>query len=128
MSGSSDSSASLPESLPCEGALLGVDYGTKRVGLAISTREQTIASPLEIYKRRNTRLDEKYFREIAADYRIVGCVVGLPIHLSGEEGQKAREAREYGGVGRARDRAADHVLGRALHKAPSPRNTCWPPT
>lgn len=84
------------DEFPQEGALLGVDYGTVRVGLAISTREQNIASPLEIYQRRNERLDGKYFQELVADYRIKGLVVGLPMHVSGEEGQSARQAREYG--------------------------------
>ncbi len=84
------------EDFPREGQLLGVDYGTVRVGLAISTREQNIASPLEIYNRRNEHQDGKYFAELVADYRIKGLVVGLPMHVNGEEGETARHAREYG--------------------------------
>lgn len=81
---------------PREGQLLGVDYGTVRVGLSISTREQTIASPLEIYQRRNETLDRKYFQEIVNDYRVKGLVVGLPMHVNGSEGATAFKAREYG--------------------------------
>lgn len=84
------------EDFPRAGKLLGVDYGTKRVGLAVSTYDQKISSPLEVYQRRNETLDSKYFREIVQDYTIAGLVVGLPIHLSGGEGQSARGAREYG--------------------------------
>lgn len=91
------SSSSLPPApVPLSGALLGVDYGTKRVGLALATPDQTIASPLEIYHRRTEPLDARYFREVISDYRIRGLVVGLPLHVGGEEGQKAREARNYG--------------------------------
>lgn len=84
------------DDFPREGQLLGVDYGTVRVGLAISTREQNIASPLEIYQRRNERLDGKYFKELVEEYRIKGLVVGLPMHVNGEEGSTAHFAREYG--------------------------------
>lgn len=84
------------ETFPAEGRLLGVDYGTRRVGLAVSTHEQNISSPLEIYERRNRQIDARYFRELVEEERIVGLVVGLPMHVGGEEGQKAREAREYG--------------------------------
>ncbi|MCA9079415.1 MAG: Holliday junction resolvase RuvX [Planctomycetaceae bacterium] len=81
---------------PAEGRLLGIDFGTKRVGIAICNSDRTIASPVEIYQRRNDRLDGDYFRELAAGYRIAGFVVGLPMHVNGTEGVKAREARAYG--------------------------------
>lgn len=81
---------------PTEGRLLGVDFGTRRIGLAVSTPDGRISSPLEIYERRNESLDRRYFLEIIDEYRIVGLVVGLPIHLSGGEGASARLAREYG--------------------------------
>jgi putative holliday junction resolvase len=86
----------VPEEFPAEGRLLGVDFGTRRVGLAVSTREQNISSPLEVYERKNPQIDARYFRELVQEERIVGLVVGLPMHVGGEEGQKAREAREYG--------------------------------
>lgn len=81
---------------PDEGPLLGIDFGTVRVGLAISTREQNIASPLEIYERRNEKLDAKYFQEIVQEYRIKGLVCGLPLHVNGQEGTSAQLARQYG--------------------------------
>ncbi|TWT58704.1 putative Holliday junction resolvase [Thalassoglobus neptunius] len=85
------------EDFPQTGRLLGVDYGTKRVGIAVSTPDQKIASPLEILTRQNENYDAKYFKEVISEYRISALVVGLPIHVNGTEGQKAREAREYGG-------------------------------
>lgn len=84
------------ENFPEEGRLLGIDFGTVRVGLAITTREQNIASPLEIYQRKNETLDAKYFQEIVKENRVVGLVVGLPLHVNGDESVSATRAREYG--------------------------------
>jgi putative Holliday junction resolvase len=75
---------------------MGLDFGTKRLGIAVSTPDQNIASPLENYDRKNPTLDEKHLRELAEDYRIAGLVVGLPVHMSGDEGGLARSAREFG--------------------------------
>jgi putative Holliday junction resolvase len=83
-------------SFPFQGRLLGIDYGTKRVGLALSNPEQTIATPLETYLRRDEKQDERYLARIVDEHRIAGLVVGLPVHMSGDEGEKAREARAFG--------------------------------
>ena len=76
--------------------LLGVDYGTVRVGLAVTDSERIIASPLATYHRRDAEKDATFFRELVQKEEIAGLVVGLPIHLSGDEGEKAIEARAYG--------------------------------
>lgn len=82
--------------LPRRGALLGLDYGTKRFGVAVSTPDQTISSPLAICNRREPEEDAEFLRSKVAAYQAVGLVVGLPVHMSGDEGGKAREAREFG--------------------------------
>ncbi len=82
--------------LPTQGRLCGVDYGTVRIGVSVCDPAQTIASPLENYQRRSEKLDEQFFKTIAKEERVVGWVVGLPIHLSGDESQKSHEAREFG--------------------------------
>jgi putative Holliday junction resolvase len=78
------------------GRLLGVDYGTVRVGLAVSDPDRIIASPLATYARRTPEADAEYFRELVGAEAVVGLVVGLPVHLSGREGKKAQEARAFG--------------------------------
>jgi putative holliday junction resolvase len=55
-----------------------------------------MASPLEIYARRNQPLDAKYFQQLARDERIALWVVGLPVHLDGRESPKSQEARRFG--------------------------------
>lgn len=76
--------------------LLGVDYGSVRVGLAVSDPDRKIASPLATYVRRSKGLDAAHFRQLTADEEIGEIVVGLPVHLDGREGQKAAEARAFG--------------------------------
>ncbi len=75
---------------------MGLDFGTKRIGIAISTPEQTISSPLESYTCRSPEQDGPHLIALVEQYRVVGLVVGLPVHMSGEEGGKAREARDFG--------------------------------
>jgi len=78
------------------GRVAGVDFGTVRIGIAVSNPEGTIASPMENYTRRGPEQDARWFRQLAADERISLFVVGLPIHLSGEESPKSGEARRFG--------------------------------
>ena len=81
--------------LPVFGVLLGIDYGTKRVGVAVSDRDQKFSSPLHNYQRQGIQADTRFFRNLVAEYRPAGMVIGLPIHLSGDESEKSREARKF---------------------------------
>jgi putative Holliday junction resolvase len=73
-----------------------VDFGTVRVGLAVSDPDRKIASPLSIYRRRGSEQDAAHFRRLVEAEEVGGLVVGLPIHFDGSEGTKAAEARAYG--------------------------------
>jgi putative holliday junction resolvase len=85
-----------PSELPREGRLLGLDYGTKRLGIAISDMEQRLAGSLEVHTRCGPQGDARRLKQIVTEHHICGIVVGLPVHMSGDEGGKAREAREFG--------------------------------
>ncbi|MEM9187303.1 MAG: Holliday junction resolvase RuvX [Planctomycetota bacterium] len=78
------------------GRVGGIDYGTIRIGVAIGDLEVRMASPYETYTRRSEQLDAEYFVTLAEQEQLVRWVVGLPVHLSGEESQKSREARRFG--------------------------------
>lgn len=91
----SPSSVNAEQSVPKSGVLLGIDYGTKRVGVAVSDRDQRFSSPLHNHDRHGVQVDERFFRKVVEEYRPVGLVVGLPIHLSGDESEKSREARKF---------------------------------
>ncbi len=78
------------------GALLGFDFGTVRIGLAISDPDRILASPLETYTRRSEALDSQHYHQLCAVNRVVLLVVGLPLHSDGRESEKSREARRFG--------------------------------
>lgn len=78
------------------GRVAGIDFGTVRVGIAISDPGRTIASPYENYTRSGPDADRRRFRRLADEEGIRLFVVGLPIHMSGDESAKSREAREFG--------------------------------
>ena len=78
------------------GRLLGVDYGVKRIGLAVSDPDRIIASPLLTYERIDGDVDATFYCKLILDERIAAIVVGLPVHTDGREGVKAIEARAYG--------------------------------
>lgn len=73
--------------------ILGVDYGTKRIGLAISDGIGLTASPLDVVSRKE--LPDK-LAELAREYDIGRVVVGLPTGLGGQEGDSAAGARQLG--------------------------------
>lgn len=71
--------------------ILGVDYGTRRIGLAISDELGLIARPFEVVPR--ARFAERLV-ELRAEYEFARVVVGLPTALSGNEGRSATGARQ----------------------------------
>jgi putative Holliday junction resolvase len=78
------------------GRILGLDFGLRRVGAAISDPGRSIASPLEVYERRDSRQDARHYEKLIREHEIERIVVGLPVHTSGREGQLAALAREWG--------------------------------
>lgn len=80
---------------PTQGRLAGIDFGTVRIGIAISDPRQQLASPLENYTRRDQAGDAAYFKKLVSGENIAGFVVGLPVHSDGTESQKSLEARRF---------------------------------
>ena len=79
-----------------QGKIAGIDYGTVRIGIAISDAGRVLASPYETYIRKSPEQDAKYFRKLVCEERITQFVVGLPLHLSGDLSEKAKEVLEFG--------------------------------
>lgn len=86
---------SLAQEFPHRGRLIGIDYGTVRIGLASCDPDRILSSPLEVYVRKDLAADAKYFQQLIVAERPVGFVVGLPVHMSGDESEKSREARQF---------------------------------
>jgi putative Holliday junction resolvase len=74
--------------------VLGLDHGVRRIGVAVSDATGTIATPLSVIDRRGEDVAEA-LRSIVDEYEAELIVVGLPVHLSGEEGASAQAARAF---------------------------------
>jgi putative holliday junction resolvase len=76
--------------------VLGLDFGTRRIGAAVSDAGRTIAFPLELHERCGPDGDALHYRKLVTENDIERIVVGLPLHTSGREGELARSARTFG--------------------------------
>src|SRR5690242_2025825 len=75
--------------------LLGLDVGTKTIGLAVSDTRMTIASPLETQRRTRFREDAERLRQLIAQHSVAALVVGLPIAMDGTEGPRCQSVRQF---------------------------------
>jgi putative Holliday junction resolvase len=78
------------------GKIAGIDYGTVRIGIAVSDVDRVLASPYEMYVRKSPDRDAEYFRRLVSEERITHFVLGLPLHLSGDLSEKAKEVLRFG--------------------------------
>ncbi len=90
-----ESQAADPPPFPKTGRIASVDYGTVRIGVAVCDPDRILASPLGVHQSSTDEANAKFFTKIVAEERLVGFVVGLPIHCDGGESQKSREARQF---------------------------------
>jgi putative Holliday junction resolvase len=86
----------MPSTPQAPGRVAGIDFGNKRIGIAVCDAEQRIASPYATYLRRRPAVDAQYFRKLVANESITAFVVGLPVHMSGDESRMSQAAREFG--------------------------------
>jgi putative Holliday junction resolvase len=77
------------------GALMGLDLGTRTIGVAVSDRLRLTATGLETIRRTRFAADAARLGEIARGRGIVGIVVGLPRNMDGSEGPRAQSARAF---------------------------------
>ncbi len=84
----------LPAQLAKGSRLLGIDPGEKTLGLAISDRALTVASPLETIRRKKFTADAAALAAICTDREVGGLVIGLPINMDGSEGPRCQSVRQ----------------------------------
>jgi putative Holliday junction resolvase len=80
---------------PSAGRVLAVDYGRRRIGLAISDELRLTAQPLAVFSRSNRANDLRRLRELCREHHIKQIVVGHPKHLSGAASEMAQEASRF---------------------------------
>jgi len=74
--------------------LLGLDPGSKTIGLAISDSALKVASPLETIKRGKFSEDAARLAEVCKQYKVGGLVIGLPVNMDGSEGPRCQSVRQ----------------------------------
>jgi putative holliday junction resolvase len=80
---------------PARGALIGLDLGTKTVGVAVSDPDRKLATAVETIQRKAFRADAARLLAIAGERKAVGFVLGLPINMDGSEGPRAQSTRAF---------------------------------
>ena len=81
--------------LPPSGKLLGLDLGTKTIGVAISDAMRYSATPLLTVKRQKFTIDAQQLEGLINANSIVGVVLGLPLNMDGSEGPRAQSTRAF---------------------------------
>ena len=77
------------------GALIGLDLGTKTIGVAVSDPDRKIATAVETIARKAFTADAQRLLALAAERAAVGIVLGLPINMDGSEGPRAQSTRAF---------------------------------
>ncbi|NIJ40029.1 putative Holliday junction resolvase [Parvibaculum indicum] len=75
--------------------LMGLDLGTKTIGLALSDVSLFVASPLETIKRTKFTADAERLLALTTQYDVAGLVVGLPLNMDGTEGPRCQSTRAF---------------------------------
>jgi putative Holliday junction resolvase len=81
--------------LPASGKLLGLDLGTKTIGVAVSDALRYSATPLETIRRTKFTADAQQLEALARANAVVGIVLGLPLNMDGTEGPRAQSTRAF---------------------------------
>jgi putative holliday junction resolvase len=81
--------------LPRRGALIGLDLGTKTIGVAVSDPDRRLAAGVTTIARRTFSADAERVLALAAERQAVGFILGLPINMDGSEGPRAQSTRAF---------------------------------
>jgi putative Holliday junction resolvase len=81
--------------LPARGGLIGLDLGTKTIGVAASDPDRRLAAGVETIARKTFTADADRILLLAAERHAVGFVLGLPLNMDGSEGPRAQSTRAF---------------------------------
>jgi putative holliday junction resolvase len=81
--------------LPARGALIGLDLGSKTIGVASSDPDRRLATAVETIARKSFAVDAARLLALAAERKAAGFVLGLPVNMDGSEGPRAQSARAF---------------------------------
>ena len=83
------------DALPASGKLLGLDLGTKTIGIAVSDGMRYSATPLETIRRTKFSADAERLLELIAENNAVAILLGLPLNMDGSEGPRVQSTRAF---------------------------------
>lgn len=75
--------------------LMGLDVGTKTIGVAVSDPLRMVASPVETIRRTKFRVDAERLARLATELGVGGIVIGLPVSMDGSEGPRCQSVRQF---------------------------------
>jgi len=75
--------------------ILGIDYGDRTIGLAVSDEMLITAQALQSYKVKNKEEDIQFFKNLASKYKITQIVIGLPLRMDGSEGSRVKKTKHF---------------------------------
>ena len=78
--------------------LSGLDFGDKTIGIAISDKTHTIATPIKTLSRKSIKIDIIELKNLFKEYNVGGVILGLPLSLNGEENESTRKVREFSSI------------------------------
>lgn len=81
--------------LPPTTALMGLDLGTKTIGVAVSDTFRSVSTPLETVRRKKFSVDAARLLELISERNIAGVVLGLPFNMDGSEGPRCQSTRAF---------------------------------
>ena len=85
----------LPPHLGRDARLLGLDVGTKTIGMALSDVTRSVATPFDTIRRSKFTADAKTIREVVEKNQVGALVIGFPLNLDGSEGPRAQSTRAF---------------------------------
>jgi len=85
----------LPPHLDRDARLLGLDVGTKTIGMALSDVTRSVATPFDTIRRTKFTADAKTIREVVEKNQVGALVIGFPLNLDGSEGPRAQSTRAF---------------------------------
>ncbi|MBD3413580.1 MAG: Holliday junction resolvase RuvX [Candidatus Aminicenantes bacterium] len=75
--------------------ILGIDYGDKHIGLALSDEMSITAQPLRSYTVKSKNEDIRFFKDLTSKYNITQIVMGLPLRMDGTEGSRVKKTKRF---------------------------------
>lgn len=90
-----ESVESFADVLPPLTALMGLDLGTKTIGVAVSDTFRSVSTPLETVRRKKFTADAARLLELIKERNITGIVLGLPFNMDGSEGPRCQSTRAF---------------------------------